>query len=456
MNPRDFATYILPKTLQYKLSYNGLIPHGRPMTLTFSVTNVCNSRCKSCNIWQIYDWWPERKEGELSLGEIERIFKSMGHVYFFNISGGEPFYRKDLPDIVELAVKYLRPRIIHSPTNALMPKRIEESVRRMLEMFPKYGYKGALTIKPSIDGVGQMHDELRGIKGNWNKLLETVQRLKAVSREYPNLHVELGTVVSNMNKHHLDELEDVVHRMGVESYRNEIAEQRAEFYNVGDDITPSGEEYIRLMKEFSQKIRKNLRHKRRLTRVTEALRLVYYDLAGRIVSEGRQVIPCYAGISNVHLTPYGKLWSCCVLGDSKPMGDLREQDYDFWKVFRSAQADAVRKSIKNRECACPLANQWYSNIVINYRSMTKAVWIALTSGGLTASETAPPRSDEGFPEPIDTSTYDVKIPKTPAPTNGTFSTSFRNGVASRTHPQFAASLQERVEKEEADTRDGQP
>lgn len=240
-------------------------------------------------------------------------------------------------------------------------------------MLRRRGLDTPVTIKPSLDGVGALHDEIRGAPGNWEKLLATIEGLKELAREFPNLHVELGTVVSNFNKGRLDEIEDFAHSMGIESYRNEIAEQREEFLNVGDPITPTGEEYAELMKGFAAKVRNQMQGKRRLARVTESLRLVYYDLAARIVTENRQVIPCYAGISNVHLTPHGDLWPCCVLGYAKPLGNVRDAGYDFRRVWRSEQAAAVRRSIRDKECACPLANQAYSNIICHTPSLARAV-----------------------------------------------------------------------------------
>lgn len=373
MNARDFATRIYPQTVRFKLARAGIIKPPAPITLTFSVTNQCQSRCKTCNIWKLY---PERHQdprNELTLDEIQKIFSSLGSVYFFNFSGGEPFLRADMPDIAEAAVEYLSPAILHTPTNAIATDRVLTHTRRILEMLRGRGLSTPFTVKPSLDGIGDQHDEIRGVEGNWPKLLETIAGLQELEREYDNLHVEIGTVVSNFNKHNLEQIEDYVHSLGVQSYRNEIAEQREEFFNIGDPITPSGEEYGELMGEFSTKVRAAMRDKRPLARVTESLRLVYYDLAAQIVRENRQVIPCYAGISNAHLTPHGDLWPCCVLGYAKPLGNLREAEYDFWKVWHSAQADEVRRSIKAAECACPLANQAYSNIIAHTPSLVRAI-----------------------------------------------------------------------------------
>lgn len=362
---KAYTKELLPKIINYRLARLGLVKVTNPITLTFSVTNVCQSRCKTCKIWQLYLDNPEKRKEELTLDEIKKVFKSLGHIYFLNISGGEPFLRKDLPEIIELAMRYLKPGIVHIPTNAIASEAVERQTRKILEIITKYNSKVPLTVKPSFDGIGDEHDRIRGVKGNFQKVLDTVSRLKKINEEYPLLHIELGTVVSNENVDHLDEIADYAHSLGIESYRNEIAEQRAEFFNKQDPITPTGQEYEKLMKDFSEKIRKNIAKKRRLTRLTESLRLVYYQIAARIMQEQRQVIPCYGGISNVHISPYGDVWPCCVLGYDKSMGNLKDVDYDFKKIWHSEKAKEIRQSIKRGECWCPLANQAYSNILIS-------------------------------------------------------------------------------------------
>jgi MoaA/NifB/PqqE/SkfB family radical SAM enzyme len=351
----------------------GVARPANPVTLTYSVTAACQSRCKTCNIGLKYQQDPKRKERDLKLGEIERIFQTLGHVYFFNVSGGEPFLRKDLPEIIQLACQHLKPRIIHIPTNAIASDRIKTLTLKCLEIINHYDSSVPFTVKPSIDGVGNVHDEIRGVKGNFKQLEKTIAYLKDIEREYENFHLELGTVISNFNINHLSEIEDYVHSLSVQSYRNEIAEKRTEFFNMEDPITPNAETYEKLVNKFAEKIRENIQKKRKLTRVTESLRLVYYDLVVRILRENRQVIPCFAGISNVHINFDGEVWPCCVLGYTQPLGSLRTKEYDFQKVWHSTQADAVRKYIKDGNCACPLANQAYSNILCSPRYLVKSV-----------------------------------------------------------------------------------
>ena len=74
----------------------------------------------------------------------------------------------------------------------------------------------------------------------------------------------LGTVISNFNIDDLDEIEDFVHSLGVESYRNEVAECRTEFFNLKDPITPPADVYQRLIRDFSRKVEENIGKKKRL------------------------------------------------------------------------------------------------------------------------------------------------------------------------------------------------
>lgn len=371
MKKSDLFTVLMPYLASYKMNRWLRSEKFNPMTLTYSVTAACQSRCKTCQIGEMFCQDPTRPQKDLKLNEIKRIFSTMKPVYFFNMSGGEPFMRDDLPEIVELACRYLKPRVVHTPTNAILSKKIIKNTERIIQIVRTYDPTVPVTVKPSIDGVGEKHDEIRGVKGNFNCLLKTIEGLKKLEEKYDNFHLELGTVISNYNIDDLSEIEDFVHSLGVESYRNEVAECRTEFFNLSDPITPPADVYQRLIKEFAKKVEDNIGKKKKLARTTEAMRVVYYDIAGRILAEKRQVIPCYAGVSNVHINYDGGVWPCCVLGYDQEMGNLRDYDYDFQKLWHSDKAKKVRKYIKGKNCACPLANQAYSNELLHIPTLVR-------------------------------------------------------------------------------------
>lgn len=380
MKKSDLFTKLMQYLASYKLNRWFGYHKFQPMTLTYSVTAACQSRCKTCQIGAMFCQDPARAKKDLSLDEVEKIFKSMKPVYFFNMSGGEPFMRNDLPKIVALACRYLKPRVIHTPTNAILSDKVVENTEKIIRIVREYDAAVPFTVKPSIDGIGDLHDEIRGVKGNFTCLLKTIEGLKRLEEKYDNFHLELGTVISNFNIGHLDEIEDFVHSLGVESYRNEVAECRTEFFNLEDEITPPAEVYQRLIKDFARKVEENIGKKKKLARTTEAMRVVYYDIAGKILEEKRQVIPCYAGISNVHINYDGGVWPCCVLGYEKQMGNLRDYNYDFQKLWKSKEAEEVRKYIRGKNCACPLANQAYSNELMHLPTLVRAGMKAIKFG----------------------------------------------------------------------------
>jgi MoaA/NifB/PqqE/SkfB family radical SAM enzyme len=395
MKLRDYLTQVAPRAVAYAAARRGFIRPINPLTLTFSVTAACQSRCKTCNIGAVYLANPALAKQNLTLDEIERVFRSLGPIYFFNVSGGEPFMRPDLPEIIRLACIHLRPRLIHIPTNAISPKFIDKAARRILAVMEEHAPRSTpISIKPSIDGIGAMHDYVRGYPGNFALLERTIDVLLEIRKENPRLHVDLGTVISNLNLHHLDEIEDWVHARGIESYRHEIAEQRAEFHNLGDPITPPPEVYAALTERFKRKIFGNIGKKALLTRTTEAVRVVYYDVAVRILKERRQVTPCYGGISNIHMNYDGEIWPCCVLGGDQSMGRVREWDYDIQALLRSAQAKEARRYIAAGKCACPLANQWLNNVLLTPRHMLRVLYTLLVEfrrGARQPSAERPPR-----------------------------------------------------------------
>jgi MoaA/NifB/PqqE/SkfB family radical SAM enzyme len=364
---------ILPKIIRYRLHRIGLASSGRPLNFTFSVTNVCQSRCRTCSIWKLYENDPSKRDEELDIDEIEKIFRSLGHVYIFNISGGEPFLRPDLPQIIKLACEYLRPAVIHLPTNALAPDLVEQKTLEILKVINESNPAIQFTFKPSLDHIGDRHDDIRGVKGNFEKVITLFQRLKERKGQFSNLHVELGTIISRWNVNDIKAISEFVLGLEPDSYRNEIAEQRSEMFNGEDPVTPSPDEYRKAVDVFIQTMNTGKKKKVFFQRLTNAFRLVYYDLAIRIMKERRQVIPCYAGISNAHMTPYGDIWPCCTLGYDMSMGKLRDYDYDFSALWNSKRAAQIRGYIREGRCHCPLANQTYSNILMNWPSVIKAM-----------------------------------------------------------------------------------
>lgn len=380
-----------------------------PINFTISVTNKCNSRCKTCNIWRIYEEKPEIRVNELSLDEYERIFESIGggNMYWVTLSGGEPFLRRDLVDIFAALLERCSPRIVNIPTNATLPSVVERRVREMLELTHENRSTVAkaptLILNLSLDGIGAKHDEIRGFKGNFSRFMETYRRLIALKEEFCGLKVGIHTVISVYNVHNLREIMQFVRKLGesgagaagadavgggavgvcgvgaVDGHIFEVAEEREELLTVGSGITPSTRELSEALASVVEDVAKEYLKGDFLSRLTQAFRLEYYEVLRRVLEERRQVVPCFAGFASCQISPYGDVWACCVLGSSSSFGNLRDADYDFKSVWYSERANEIRRKIKAGACYCPLANASYTNMLCHFPSAFRVLLRILKS-----------------------------------------------------------------------------
>jgi MoaA/NifB/PqqE/SkfB family radical SAM enzyme len=339
--------------------------------MTFSVTNLCNSRCKTCFIWNLYRTSPDRKDDELGVNEFEKIFENIGGTVFWaTMSGGEPFLRDDLPNICRVLNEYCRPAIINIPSNGLLTSSIESSTKKIAEQCPD----AAVIVNLSLDGIGVDHDKIRGVQGNFDKFAETYRRLQNLKMDYKNLQIGIHSVISNFNINNILSIYEYARTLEPDSYITEVAENRTELFNTHVNITPNSVDYLAIITKLSQRVRADyLNTRKNISRVTQAFRLAYYDIASQELSDHRQIIPCYAGYASCQITPYGEVWPCCVLGYDKPMGSLRDNDYDLSRVWFSKEADEVRKYIREKKCACPLANAHYTNMLMDTRTLLKVL-----------------------------------------------------------------------------------
>ena len=154
-----------------------------------------------------------------------------------------------------------------------------------------------------------------------------------------------------------------------DSYITEVAEERVELDTVGWGITPQPADYDPIADFLSQQAKQT--PKKGIARFTQAFRAQYYQLAKRVLHEHDQVIPCYAGWASAHIAPNGDLWSCCIRAES--VGNLREHNYDITPIWRSQAMQQLRGSIKRKECACPMANANYANMLLHPPTVAKVI-----------------------------------------------------------------------------------
>lgn len=179
----------------------GAVP--RPSWCTYVVTFRCNARCGMCDSWRM------KPGAELTPAQVAVVFRKLGRLDVVRLTGGEPFLRADLPEIVEHVLAISKPAVLHISTNGSLPDRAVELVRQCST--PR-----RLRFMVSFDGLAAEHDRNRGDQVTFALARETVRRLAALRREY-GIQVSVNhTVISPRSLDNNAGLRAIMDELGVE------------------------------------------------------------------------------------------------------------------------------------------------------------------------------------------------------------------------------------------------
>lgn len=329
----------------------------KPIQLTFFITKRCNASCPFCfYIYRDNDLDSEKRE--LTLDEIERISSSLGNLLWLAFSGGEIFLRKDLPEISRIFYKNNKPAIILYPTNGLLPEVIYKNIEEIL----KECKKSTVVVKLSIDGLDGLHDELRGVKGSFEKVIQTYNLLSGLLDKYRNFDLGINTVFCSANQDNMSEIIRFVNGMRrinthtVSLVRGDIDGGYKEV-----DI----EKYRYTIEEMEGNLKDRIAHIYRFrgAKLKASQDILQRRIIYNTIREGHKMIPCYAGRLNLVLTETGDVYPCESF--NKKMGNLREYNYDVKEILQSKGARRVTHSIHKNGCYCTHECYLMTNILFN-------------------------------------------------------------------------------------------
>ncbi len=187
-------------------------PKG-PKVIVFFSSYRCDSRCTMCYTWVKQQWAPE-----LSLEKIDEIFSDpiLGTtVQIVNMTGGEPTARPDMVSIVKILLNRCRGlRRIDLPTNGINTEEVIDKIQQILALLLPTRVRLAVTV--SMDGVGEVHEKVRGVKDIFCKVERTLQELKVLSTLYGSrISLGLNTTIGRLNYAHAQEMLDYAQRQSV-------------------------------------------------------------------------------------------------------------------------------------------------------------------------------------------------------------------------------------------------
>src|SRR5262245_12784653 len=173
-----------------------------PTVLIYHCTFVCDARCEMCSNWQRGD-----RKSDMTLEQIDRVFGSplWRKVEMAMLSGGEPTTRNDMVEVSKVILDRLpRLRKYGTNTTGLTPHRAIPMLTKVAELCHERGV--IFSTRVSIDGVGEMHNEVRQVKRGFDKALETIRAMQALQKKY-RFNFGISTTIFSMN---LDDAENIL------------------------------------------------------------------------------------------------------------------------------------------------------------------------------------------------------------------------------------------------------
>lgn len=329
------------------LMIHALLPYKLGNGFAFPLLKVGLELTYQCNLRCVFCFQKEQKgkkeDHELSADEFVNLISQIPRTTIITFTGGEPFVKKDALAIVKYALEKHGCNII---TNGVM--LTEEHIQTFVD-------KRLLLLGVSIDGIGQYHDELRGMKGAYDKIMGNLRLL----REYKNRKktryplLDIKTVVTQEN---IDMLEDI--------YQGAL-DTGADFFTVSplkvtniqfqtnfiEDLKdrrlwspPSVEPYIdpnTLVQKISNIMEKSRKRKIKIrlyptTRGAEGMQ-THFDNAKKLIERYK---PCLIPWSGLQISPTGDAYPCIAY----KIGNVRESG--LMSLWNSAKFRGFRKQLR--------------------------------------------------------------------------------------------------------------
>lgn len=268
--------------------------------IIIAVTYQCNSRCQMCGIWKKPS--PEK----ISLEEVKKI---PGGLKDINITGGEPFLNRDLVEIVKIISRKSPDASLIISSNGLATEIIISRMEEILRI------KSDIGVAISIDGIGEKHDEVRGIIGGFQKSITTIKALKKMGVKKLRLSFTLG----DYNISQLKPVYELSQKLGVELSFT-LVHSSEQYFNT--------QNFVIQKKAITQAIDWLIRKELSVWNVKNWLRAYYAFGMKMFILNSRRILPDYSGEEGIFVDPNGNIFPSDI--SEQRLGNIK--NFDFSKI----------------------------------------------------------------------------------------------------------------------------
>lgn len=323
-----------------------------PPFLILFINSICNMKCEHCFYWQQLN-----QPDDLTYDELVALSEDLGPVENLNLSGGEPFIRRDCGAICRQFIRHNGVKEVYVPTNGYYTERTIDAIREVLKE-PTLQLFGA---EISLDGMPEFHDEFRKTKDSFRKAMETYEALAELQRADARLQIHANSCATDVNMAEIKKLTTYLYDRCPQMSHHNLAIIRGDRKNA-TLMGPALQEYRNLY-GYIRRLWAN-REEARYGSVVEPM-LQWAKLKSAETEE--QYVPCRAGVLSAVVHANGDVALC---EQRPPIGNLREQS--FMGIWRSDTARQTRRSVRGKECYCTNEIFMWPSIVFQPAQLAKS------------------------------------------------------------------------------------
>ncbi len=272
-----------------------------------------------CDIWQL------QNISEISAEDFLRLPKSLKDI---NISGGEPFLRQDISGVIKNIKQACPHAKLVISSNGLATEIVKNKMGEILKIDKNVG------VAISIDGVGEVHDKIRGFEGACNKALNTLEVLKTLGVR----HIKIAFTITNDNLEEMKKVYDLSRKLDVEFTL--AAMQGSDIYFGGKNTNILKYKSDELKREFAYIIKNELKG----WPSKKWVRAYFADGLYNFITHQGRALPIEAGHLHFFLDPQGNVYPSVV--DSQSMGNITAVE-KFEQIWCSEKNNKLKQDLKN-------------------------------------------------------------------------------------------------------------
>ena len=342
-----------------------------PSYFIFFPTSRCNLSCSHC----FYHDSLNKRFNELTLDEIDSFTRTMDPLLTLVLTGGEPYLRHDLDQIVRIFYHNTRVPIVNIPSNGWYLEKMDRQIRNIMTWCPEL----VLNQMISLDGLEEDHDKIRmgTHKGSFRKAIDTIEHIKKLQSEFGRINIGTITTFTSENQNKIKDIIKGIYEIAkpdnisMALVRGNPKEKVN--LNLNMNLYREAIEYRNSL--FYSKKMPGLKHFRG-SKLATAGRVILNDLVQKIFETNKYQSPCYSANLSGVMYPEGQVSPCEILDSTHMIGNIRDFNLNFKDLWLSHNANEEVNFIRKTKCFCTHECFNQVNILFNPKFYPKVIKIA--------------------------------------------------------------------------------